>query len=282
MIKLTFLGDMMCCKGQNESFRCGDKFDFSPIFTEVKALLEKSDLVFANIETPLTKDYSDLTDDLTKFNTPIEFAQAVKASGVNVVTVANNHCLDRGVAGIYSTINCLEELHLQYVGLNKNGVKKDLIISTPNGMKIGILGYTYGTNYHYNHIKLSKKNYSLINLFQKQELSYLFDRFLLKGKTNLRIRKIFFWAKKHFDRYNWNEYERPEKNRKQLLELKKDIRTLKRQNVDIIIMLSHLGGQFRLEPTPYNLKMTQFLKKKGVNIVATSHEHLVQKTEKNF
>jgi len=103
-IKLTFLGDVMCDYNMSrtlEMYRHDGKYNFDDVFIHVKSLLNKSDYVMANLETPISKDDSKLTNAMWEFCSPFEFAESIKNSGVDFVSTCNNHCLDRGVEGAF-------------------------------------------------------------------------------------------------------------------------------------------------------------------------------------
>ena len=153
-MKITVLGDIMI---DNETAKTlgnyvkEEKFCFDSMFSGVKHLLSKSDYVFANLETPISYDNSDLTSIQWQFCSPREFAEAVKSAGVDFVSTANNHCLDRGIKGIINTISVLDEIGLSHTGTYKTNSSKSLSVIDIKGIKIGCLAYTYGTNAVTNH-----------------------------------------------------------------------------------------------------------------------------------
>ena len=118
MVKLTFLGDIICKKQMIESYQISDnKFDFGSIFSDISCVLKKSDYVCGNLETPISVDNSNLTGEEYCFNAPYEFAEAVYQNGVDFVATANNHCLDRGIKGITSTIRSLNKIGILHTGI---------------------------------------------------------------------------------------------------------------------------------------------------------------------
>ena len=106
MIKIAFLGDIAFI----------GKFDLMTN-PEAKSLLKnmaeeliKYDYVIANLETPIAGEDLQYTKELYSFNSPVQFAEALKMTGVHCVTTANNHCLDRGIDGLKKTVDNLELL----------------------------------------------------------------------------------------------------------------------------------------------------------------------------
>lgn len=276
MIKLSFLGDIMCKATMIKSYKVNDKYDFSSIFSEVKSLLATSDYVFANLETPISYDNNSLTNVKFCFNSPFEFAQAVYEAGIHFVATANNHCLDRGIKGIESTVKSLDKIGFKHTGIFANQEELKPLVLEVNGIKIGMVSYTYGTNAFANHQYLNSKEKWHVNLFQNQELSNPIDKLLYTHKDH----PICFPYKvigelMHRGNMTRPVYERREADSSCKRKIVKDIRTLKNESVDLIIMYMHVGGQYNNKPMAYTKSLTDWLLNLGVNIIVGSHEHVV-------
>lgn len=277
MVRLTFLGDIMCDYEMSLKFDKyidnEGKFDFDSVFCDVKPLLSQSDYVFANLETPISYDSTDLTHSRWRFNSPIEFAQAVKKCGIKFVSTANNHCLDRGLRGIKSTIDSLNAIGLKHCGIQVDN-KNSFSIVDVNGMHIGIVAYTYGTNAFSNYNYLPKNGLKNVNLLQEQEGR-------IKSFWNARIPSRFnrvydtLESLLYPNNRNKKAYEKETISfyRKKLIE--KDIKSLKKNNVDFIVAYLHIGGQYNNEPSDYTKKVTNWFIKKGCSIVIDNHEHVI-------
>lgn len=278
MIKLTFAGDVMC-KPQmiTEYALANDKnYNFDSIFEDVKDLINDSDFSFANLETPISLDDSDLSNEKYRFNSPIEFAKAVKNAGFDFVATANNHCLDRGISGISSTVNALKSVGLINTGVfaSKDNIKPTIV--DVKGCKIGIMSYTYGTNAFSNHEYLSFRDYWRVNLFQNQELSNPISRIIERrkgGRIYRIIHKIMSALK--LPNANCMPYERKEFSLRCKFNLLKNIKKLKQQNPDLIVMYMHAGGQYNSKETKETIKLSNYLMNHGINVVVGSHEHVV-------
>ncbi|CAM3720273.1 CapA family protein [Mesobacillus zeae] len=121
-------------------------YDFKPMLASVKDILIQPDLLLANQETVLGGIELGLSG-YPAFNSPREVGDAIIDSGVDIVSTANNHSLDKGEKGIQSAIGYMETTSLPYVGAFKDPEdKKKLRILEENGVKIAYLSYTYGTN----------------------------------------------------------------------------------------------------------------------------------------
>lgn len=274
MIKISFLGDIMCQKELVSAYQTQDGYDFSDVFSSIHPLLKQSDYVIGNLETPISIDNSALVNHKWEFNAPIEFAQAVKDAGVDFVSTANNHCLDRCVEGLNSTIESLDKVGLSHTGTFRNEKDNHPFYIEINGTKIGVLAYTYGTNAFGNHHYLKKNEEWKINLFQNQELRSPILRFIY---THGRLDTICGKLRKIVDP-NYQRvpvYERKECSRRQERKLAQDITDAKENGADIVIVIAHIGGQYNSEPDSNTKYYSEFLRNNKVDIISGSHEHVV-------
>lgn len=112
-------------------------------FQKIKPLLENADITFVNLETPL----SDTAKRHGGFLTPTAFASGLKWAGIDIVSTANNHALDAGVAGLKDTLTSLSQVNLPAVGSGKNLASARLpFIFEKNGIRLGFLAYTMSEN----------------------------------------------------------------------------------------------------------------------------------------
>ena len=274
--KLTFVGDIMCKADMVD--RYGDEngnYDFSGVFEGMKKYFAGSDFVLGNLETPISMDGAGLTKEKYSFNTPYQFAIAAHEAGIDFVATANNHCLDRGIRGIDSTIKSLNKVGLLHTGVFSNREKAPMVIEV-NGLKIGIMAYTYGTNAFANGNYLKKSDYWRVNLFQNQELSNPLTRWSFNHAKTLPA-KIYNKTVKFLVPSNRGRavYERREFSFRCKRKLLKEIRHMRLQKPDIMIMYMHAGGQYNPVETDETKKLSSFLIRNGIDIVAGSHEHVV-------
>ncbi len=143
--RLIFVGDIMAHDSQLDIAKAqGTKtepYNFHPPFAHVKHLLQ-GDLVAGNFETVLSgsKPYVGYPN----FNTPDALADALKDAGFGLLFLANNHILDRGIKAGHRTRDYLESQGFTTAGI---GVTKAMLpIVHVNGLKIGFINRTYGTN----------------------------------------------------------------------------------------------------------------------------------------
>ncbi len=119
-------------------------YNFDPIFEKIKYVFEESDLSMINLEVPVAGNIF-APSNYPNFNSPVELLDGVKNMGIEVVSTANNHALDKGLKGLQETIKNAELKELKIVGTYLTDDTKPLIIEK-NNIKVGIASYTYGTN----------------------------------------------------------------------------------------------------------------------------------------
>jgi len=272
LTKITFTGDIMLQKELYNKLNHNDKNCYNEIFSDISEYFKQSDYVVGNLETPIDSSIKECMEDKYRFTSPIEFASALKNAGIDLVSTANNHCLDNGVEGIKKTVQSLDSIGLKHTGIFIKQNKK--CIQEINDLKIGFLSYTYGTNAFYNKVYLNKNSDVIVNLFQNQELSNWFIKKLYTSK-NIFIRIIRKVCNKlHLFQLNVPIYERNERNKKCSKKLQQEIKSLKKE-VDYVIMCMHEGGQYNLTPLKRTKKTVNKLLKNGVDAVIGNHEHVI-------
>ena len=120
------------------------KFDFFECFSGLKPLLEESDLVVGNLETPVAGEeqgYSNARE-MYSFNTPGEFADAAAQAGISLFLTANNHCLDRGKEGLIRTIQALDEKGLPHTGTFRSADETRVFYQKIGDVTIAVISCT--------------------------------------------------------------------------------------------------------------------------------------------
>ncbi|MEP9375020.1 CapA family protein [Mesorhizobium sp. KR1-2] len=75
----------------------------------------RPDARIVNLETSITRSESYVRKGINYRVSP-ENADCLVAAGIDCCTLANNHVLDWGVAGLLDTLTVLEQLHIKYAG----------------------------------------------------------------------------------------------------------------------------------------------------------------------
>jgi len=142
-----------------------DTFDFSPIYTEVKSIVENADIAFINQETVMGGEVFGYSG-YPKFNTPQSLAQTITDTGFDIVNQATNHSMDMGREGIYATLDLWEKIDgITVIGARKTGVSRRIVVK--NNMSLGFLSYTYGLN----GFPLPAKEPNLVSLINRNKMT---------------------------------------------------------------------------------------------------------------
>ncbi|WP_027084862.1 CapA family protein [Cohnella panacarvi] len=145
---LIAVGDIMVHMPQLPAYydAASKRYSFNPWFDQVKPIFQTGDWVFGNLETPLAGQALKYTG-YPRFNAPAELATALVDAGFDVVSTANNHSMDRGFPGVVRTLENVRKSGLVPVGtaVDEEDAGR-LTIVEREGIKLGFLAYTYGTN----------------------------------------------------------------------------------------------------------------------------------------
>ena len=162
---IVSFGDALCHKPVDDAVYNREKgiYDFSPIFKYVKKYFKNSTVNIGNCESPMAgaeRGYSGYPT----FNAPEHLAIDLKELGVDIMTTANNHTLDKGFSGLSSTLDFLEKSKIAHVGTARTQKEQNTILFRDlNGIKTAFLAYTYGTN----GIPVPKDKKFCVNLIDK-------------------------------------------------------------------------------------------------------------------
>ena len=112
-----------------------DTYDFSPFFTQISKYTSSADITIGNLETTFAgkeRGYSGYPT----FNSPSELGIAIKDIGIDIVSTANNHCMDKGYSGLSKTLDTLDELGIDHIGTSRNEEEQNtILIKNINGIK---------------------------------------------------------------------------------------------------------------------------------------------------
>lgn len=147
-IKMAVIGDIMCHNSQYKDAydQKTNTYDFSYVFEDIKEYISSADIAIGNLETTFAgkeRGYSNYP----RFNTPEQLATNLKDFGIDVVSTANNHCMDTNYTGLVSTLKYLDEAGISHTGTNETEEQQNqILVKDVNGVKIAFLSFTYGTN----------------------------------------------------------------------------------------------------------------------------------------
>lgn len=144
---LAAVGDALIHKGVYDAAAVkGGGYDFRPMLRLVKSRIAPHDMAFYNQETILGGTKLGLST-YPRFNSPREVGDAFLDAGFNLVSLANNHTLDRGEKGVLASLEYWNGKKSVTAGSSLTAEKeKDIRLIRVNGISCAFLAYTTATN----------------------------------------------------------------------------------------------------------------------------------------
>lgn len=148
-VSVIMVGDMLLHDRIEDVSKNEDgTYDYSAIFANTRDLIEEADIAIANEEVIIGGAELSVSG-YPAFNAPYEFADALVATGFDVICQGTNHALDKGGKGITNCLNNWEEKYpdIGVLGIHDSAEDQNEIYTCEkNGITVAILNYTYGTN----------------------------------------------------------------------------------------------------------------------------------------
>lgn len=164
-LSLVMVGDALLHGSVYRDAYKNGTYDFSSQLELIKPIIQKYDLAFYNQESILGGTELGLSDYPT-FNSPKEFGDAMIDAGFNLVSLANNHTMDRGEKAVLSSCDYWKTKDVLTAGSYSNADEANEIkIKEKNGIKYTLLAYTYGTN----GINVPKGKEYLVNIYSDEK-----------------------------------------------------------------------------------------------------------------
>lgn len=117
----------------------GDHYDFTAMFAGLGDALSQADLAIATLETTTAgqeKGYGN-------YNTPPQILDALRACGVDLISLATERALDKGYEGLDITLSELTARGLACAGISVDGGNAGTVMNI-GGVQVAVLAYTYG------------------------------------------------------------------------------------------------------------------------------------------
>jgi poly-gamma-glutamate synthesis protein (capsule biosynthesis protein) len=163
VVTIAAVGDLLLHRElQKQAFAAPQRY--RALWSGVEDLLGRTDLTYANLEGPtapgITRGRELVADPGLRFDNKVYTGYArfnyhpslgidLASAGVDVVSTANNHALDRGPVGIDRTLDALDTAGLRYTGTRRQSTPKAPwhAVTEAGGMRIAWLSCTLHTNY---------------------------------------------------------------------------------------------------------------------------------------
>ncbi|MBQ3547567.1 MAG: CapA family protein [Clostridia bacterium] len=237
------IGDIMCHSTQYNGAKTADGYDFSHFFKELSPYFKSADLAVGNLELTFGGTESGAWRGFPTFNTPDQLANAIADSGIGLLMTANNHTYDTGLFGMKRTLDVVRNLGIETNGSRKDETEAKYIVKDLNGIKVGMVSYTYETtsatqtNKYLNGLRLSAEAGPLVNSFCYAKIDAFYQ------------------------------------------EAQEVIAKMKQDGADYITFYMHWGNEYQRTQNTWQKTIAQKLSNMGVNMIIGGHPHVVQPIE---
>ncbi len=241
-VTISAIGDIMAHDDQLKAQFDKDTntYSFDNNFKYVKPYISKSDLAIGNLETTLAGPKAKYSS-FPKFNSPDELADAIKNSGIDIVSTINNHTYDRGSDGVYRTLDVLNSKNIEHVGTKKNDTNENFLIKDIDGVKLGVTAFSYGQVYGsttaLNGLPVNYNDLNNLNIFNSSYVDIAFN------------------------------------------EIKDTLDVMNNKETDLQAVILHWGDEYTRQPNKFQKELAKKLCDYGVDIIIGSHPHMVQPIE---
>ena len=135
-------GDVNLGRGAGQQILKDPSYD---PFSAVAPLLVTADLGFVNLESQLSDQHGETQSPFQqlKFTGPPGGAEVLAHAGIDVVSIANNHCWDYGRKALFQTMDNLDRAGVRYAGASRvPGQQYKPVILRVKGWKIALFAVT--------------------------------------------------------------------------------------------------------------------------------------------
>lgn len=173
-----------------------DTYDFSKMIELVKPMIQNYDLKYYNQETIIGGKNLKVSH-YPRFNSPDEIGDNMVDLGFNMVSLANNHTLDKGEEGILYSNNYWKGKNVITAGTYSSQEERDNVkIYEKNGIKYAFLAYTTTTN----GLSVPNGKEYLVNVYSQDQAKKDIDS--IKNKVDVIIVSMHWGEEYVFDPTN--------------------------------------------------------------------------------
>ena len=173
-MSLVAVGDALIHNGVYLDARIGNnQYDFSDMFTDIIPLIQNYDLKYYNQETIIGGKNLGLSN-YPRFNSPDEIGLDMIKTGFNMVSLANNHAMDKNEVGILYSVDFWNNTGIITSGQNKSFEDRNnkIKVYEQNEIKYAFLAYTNSTN----GISIPSGKDYLVNIYSDQQVKEDIDQ----------------------------------------------------------------------------------------------------------
>lgn len=177
-MSLIAVGDVLIHESVYKDAYVNGTYDFSPMFKEVEPIIKKYDLKYCNQESTIGGNYLGISG-YPAFNSPDEIGDELVNIGFNLISLANNHALDKGMDAVLYSNSYWKNKDVITAGAYSSIEERDEVkVYEQNGIKYAFLAYTTLSN---NYVP---NNY-IINMYSAERAKEDIDK--VKDKVDVII-----------------------------------------------------------------------------------------------
>lgn len=139
-ITIAAAGAVYAPKAIRQTVEEGGEADFTPVFAALGDVLAPADLAIATLETTTAGSERGYGN----YNTPAQILDALRACGVDLLSLATERALDKDYDGLTITMQEIASRGLSYAGVSPDGEESGATIMRIGGVQVAVLAYTYG------------------------------------------------------------------------------------------------------------------------------------------
>lgn len=191
-------------------------YDYRSIYEPTNYLTREADIAYINQETICGGTELGLSH-YPSFNGPYEILDAVADAGFDWIAASSNHTLDAGTQGILNQLSYLNQKYPEITVTGSHASKEEALktqVIEKNGVKFGVLGYTYGLNGYV----LPEGKEFMIDLIDKEKIKSDVEK--VKAVSDVQIVSMHWGTEYSFE---------PNEEQKELAQFLSDL------GVDVII-----------------------------------------------
>lgn len=119
-----------------------EKAEYSKIYNDFLPFIKGADIAITNLECPLTQNEEKIQKTGPQLKASAKGIGALSYAGFNLVTLANNHIMDYGEAGLNSTIETCKRSGIEYVGVGSNLQEaREPFYKETNGIRLAFINF---------------------------------------------------------------------------------------------------------------------------------------------
>lgn len=218
-------------------------YNYDSIFRYVKSYTQAADFSVANLETTLCgTDNGYGYSGNPRFNCPDAIVDSLKDAGFDLLLTANNHAADTDLVGYKRTLNTVRDKGLDTLGTYLSVDERKWTIEEVNGIKIGMVCYTYSEGF-------SQRGYPVLNYHEVAENG------ILNYFTYDKLPEFYTQLQGYLDE-------------------------MKAAGAEATMVYLHWGDEYKWKtgegPNANQTAMAQKLCDMGVDVIVGGHPHVVQ------